>query len=60
MKEVLELAVNRGAVRWTVYSTPTFGSTEKAMCWEYSLPFFDADVVEQLVSFEKAVYGYLD
>ena len=56
VKEMLELAVNSDAV----YSTATFGSTEKAMYWEYSLPFFDADVVEQLASFEKAVYGYLD
>ena len=60
VKEMLELAVNSDAVRWVVYSTATFGSTEKAMYWEYSLPFFDADVVEQLASFEKAVYGYLD
>tara|TARA_B100000575_G_C22544042_1_gene348517 strand:+ start:226 stop:405 length:180 start_codon:yes stop_codon:yes gene_type:complete len=37
VKEVLALAVNGGAVRWVVYSTSTFGSTEKAMCWEYSL-----------------------
>ena len=46
VKEMLELAVNSDAVRWVVYSTATFGSTEKAMYWEYSLPFFDADVVE--------------
>ena len=42
VKEMLELAVNSDAV----YSTATFGSTEKAMYWEYSLPFFNADVVE--------------
>ena len=37
MKEVLELVVNSGAVRWVVYSTLTFGQTEKAICSEYSL-----------------------
>ena len=37
VKEVLELAVNRGAVRWMVCSTSTIGSKEKAMCSEYSL-----------------------
>ena len=37
MKEALELVVNSGAVRWVVYSTLTFGQTEKANCSEHSL-----------------------